>query len=182
MARAPSTGLTYADLLAMPEDAVRRELLDGELVVSAAPAPAHQRVVMRLGRALLEHVEAHGGEAFAAPLDTVFSDQRVLQPELLALRAEHAGRVTDRGVSGPPDLVIEVLSPSSRHRDLVRKRAIYEEHGVGELWFVDLEAESVEVHALEGDAVGQPRRVSRGETVSSEALPGFAVGVDVVLG
>lgn len=182
MVQTGTTGLTYADLLAMPEDNVRRELLDGELVVSPSPVPHHQRVVARLLRALLTHVEQHGGEVFTAPLDTVFTDRRVLQPDVLALRAEHADRVTQRNVTGPPDLAIEVSSPGSRHHDLVRKRAVYEEHGVEGFWFVDLDAERVEVRTLEGGGYGEPRPHRRGATVRSTALPGFVVDVDAVLG
>ena len=111
---AGTTGLTYQDLLELPESAsTRYELLDGELLVAPAPAIRHQRCVARITAALLAYVSAHGGEAVPGPVDVYFSEQTVFEPDVVALCAEHAGRVEERRIVGPPDVVVEVSSPST---------------------------------------------------------------------
>jgi len=144
---AGTTGLTYRDLLELPESgSTRYALLDGELLVTPAPAVRHQRCVARITAALLAHVRVHGGEAVPGPVDVRFSEQTVFEPDLVALRAEHVGRVEERRIVGAPDVVVEVSSPSTRRTDLVRKRRVYEREGVGEFWFVDLDGDQVAVY------------------------------------
>jgi Uma2 family endonuclease len=83
MATQPQTGLTYESLQAFPEDNLRRELIDGELIVTAAPATRHQDVVLRLGSRLLARCERHGGRVFVAPTDVYLSDVNVVEPDVL---------------------------------------------------------------------------------------------------
>ena len=73
-----TTGLTYADLERFPEDNLRRELIDGELIVTAAPAPRHQDAVLELGARLLAYTKEHGGKVYVAPTDVFLSDRDVV--------------------------------------------------------------------------------------------------------
>ncbi len=182
MATQPQTGLTYEDLEAFPEDNLRRELIDGELIVTAAPATRHQRVVAKLVLRLGTYCEANGGEVLPAPYDVYFSDTNVVEPDVIYVRPENRGRFEKKFIRSAPDLVIEVSSPSTRRLELVRKRELYERFDVPEYWFVDLDADRLEVHLLAEGRYGQPRLLGRGERVQTQQAPGFSLAVDDLLG
>jgi Uma2 family endonuclease len=124
MAVRASSGFSYADLADFPDDHLRRELIGGELIVTPAPRTRHQDVVLFLATELTLYVRGHGGRTYAAPLDVVFSDDNVVEPDVLYLGADHLDRIGEKYVHGPPDLVVEVSSPSTRHLDVVAKRAV----------------------------------------------------------
>lgn len=178
---AGTVGLTYADLLDLPEPAQNRgtryELLDGELLVTPAPAIRHQRSVAHIVSALLAHTKEHGGLALPAPTDVFFSYTTVFEPDVVALRPETLALQADPArIIVVPDLVVEVSSPSTRRTDLVRKRRVYEREGVPEFWFVDLEADQVQCYRLGPDGTYDPPIVVLDDgTLTSTALPGFAM-------
>jgi Uma2 family endonuclease len=97
--------LDYTDYLAAPEDGKRYEILSGDLLVTPAPRPTHQRVLGRLVRALGEYFEKRAGEVFFAPIDLILTSNDVLQPDLLVV--DDPAFVTDRGIEGAPLLVVE---------------------------------------------------------------------------
>jgi Uma2 family endonuclease len=171
----------YDDLADFPDDGLRRELIDGELIVSPSPVKRHQRVVANLTADLVAWCRAHGGEAFPAPLDVKFSERTVLEPDVLLLTADQLGG-DPRYVDVSPALVVEVSSPSTRRTDLVRKRRVYEREGCAEFWFVDLDAERVEVYRLEGDGYGPPLVIERGAALRSPLLHDLTLDVDAILG
>jgi Uma2 family endonuclease len=173
---------TYDDLLAFPEDNVRREIIDGELIVTPSPSTRHQRAVLELGAALLAYVKERGGEVFVAPMDVWFTGTDVVEPDVLFIRPERVDRVEHRRIRGAPDLVCEVSSPSTRRIDIVRKRRLYEREGVAEYWFVDLDADRVEVYRLTDAGYGDPTFLGRGELATTPRAPEFAVAVDDLLG
>ena len=139
---------TYQDYLAVPEDpAHRHEIVDGELHVSAAPRFRHQEIVGNLFRALDEAVRAGElGKVVPGPVTVHLHDELVVEPDIVFVRRDRMA-IVDRegGIHGPPDLVVEVLSPSNRayDRDLKRKR--YLENGVAEVWIVDADEGTVEI-------------------------------------
>lgn len=112
----------------------------------------------------------------------MLAEDTVVEPDVLLLRPEHVDRVGERFIRGAPDLVVEVSSPSTRHLELVRKRAAYERHGVAEYWYVDLDAERIEVYRLAAGRYGRPELRDRGEQLSSALLPGLVLTVDGLLG
>jgi Uma2 family endonuclease len=181
MATQPTTGLTYRDLQAFPEDNLRRELIDGELIVTAAPSTRHQRVVVQLTAALLAHEKEHGGQVYPALTDVFFSDTNVVEPDVLFVRAENLGKVEPAFIRSAPDVVVEVSSPSTRRLELVRKRELYERFGVPEYWYVDLDAERVELYRLHGDRYGLPQLLQHGDVLTSALLPGFSFDLATVL-
>ena len=169
--------LTYEDYFNTPDDE-RYELLDGELVMVPAPRTTHQSVALDLAAAINSHAKKRFlGRAFIAPTDVVLSDTTVLQPDILFVSAERAHIITEANVQGAPDLVVEVLSPSTAERDTTTKRALYYRHGVREFWLVDTDAKTVAV-LLRGrsdfESVGQ---YSLGDTLTSPALEGFSLGL-----
>jgi len=177
-----TTGLTYEDLRAFPEDNFRRELIDGELVVTAAPSTRHQEVVLELGARLLAYTKVHGGKVYVAPTDVFFTDSNVVEPDVLFVRPEHVSKVEKPFIRGAPDLVVEVSSPSTRRLELVRKRELYERFGVPEYWYVDLDADRVEVYRLDAGRYGPPTLLSRAGTLETPQAPGFAILVGDLLG
>ncbi|CAN5638961.1 Uma2 family endonuclease [soil metagenome] len=185
MAQTPhrTTGLTYDDLVGMfPEqDNKRRELIDGELIVTASPSLDHQGVVTRLLVALHVYARAAGGEAFPAPLDIIFSEANVVEPDVVYVGPDKLDG-SERRFLRAADVVVEVSSPSTRRLELVRKRRLYERFGVPEYWFVDLDADRIEVYRRHGAAFGGPSLLSRGDALESPLLPGWRVTVDEVLG
>ena len=126
--------MTYEDLLALPDDGMRHELIDGEHFVTPAPSWTHQIIVGNLYRLIANHVHAQRlGVIFVAPLDVVFTKHDVVEPDVLFFTPEgFKTHVGTRNAEGPPDLAVEVLSPSTRRRDEMIKRRLYERMGVGE--------------------------------------------------
>ena len=173
---------TYLDYLRTSDDD-RFELLDGELIMVPAPRVDHQRVVLKLASLLDAFVEDRGlGVVLPAPCDVVLSDTDVVQPDLLFVAAERAHIIAPENVRGAPDLVVEVLSPSTAERDRTLKRALYAKHRVSEYWQVDPGARTVTVLRLAGADFEIDGVYGNGETATSPSLPGLRVGVDRVLG
>ncbi len=180
MATAPAngtTGLAYEDLRRFPDDNVRRELIEGELIVTPAPSTRHQDAVAFLTTELMLYARAHGGKVLPAPTDVYLSDRDVVEPDVLFVTRAHLDRVELPFVRGAPDVVVEVASPSTRRLELVRKRELYERYGVGEYWYVDLDAERIEVYRLEGERYPTPIILGRGDPLEPPFMPGFAVDV-----
>ena len=183
MASPAHTGLVYADLAMFPDDNLRREIIGGELVVTPAPRVRHQRAVTRLVAALFDYGREYGGEVFPAPLDVVFTDADVVEPDVVYVGPDHGDRLEELCLRGAPDIAVEVSSPSTRRLEVVRKRELYERHGVAEYWYVDLDADRVEVYRLEGHRrYPAPALLARGGILVSPQLPGFRLAVDEVLG
>jgi Uma2 family endonuclease len=135
--------LDYDDYAAIPPDRNRYGVLDGELYVTPAPSPLHQRVSKRLQRQLEAYFEARDlGEVFNAPIDLILSFHDVVQPDLVVVTAPTP--ISGRGVEGPPALVVEVLSSSTRNQDRTVKARRYATLGVPHYWLVDSEARRVE--------------------------------------
>jgi Uma2 family endonuclease len=139
---------TYEDWLTIPEDRSRLyEIVDGELFVSPPPTFRHQQVVNNVSRMLSNLALEHGlGEVVQSPVGVRLEEDSILEPDVLFLASGRLHVVGSEGVLlGPPDLVVEVLSPSNRAHDLNRKRERYLATGVPELWIVDAEAKILEV-------------------------------------
>lgn len=162
---------TYSEFARLPTSgSTRAEVVDGELVVTPAPGRRHQRVVTDLATLLNTHVRAHGlGEVFAGPFDVLFAEGDYLEPDLVFVRADRLHLLSDRGVEGAPDLVVEVLSPSTVERDRGVKLERYQHYGVPEYWIVDPEARAIEVWRLT-EAAARPEVVRAGEVLRWQAL------------
>lgn len=177
----PQHALTYADLEAFPEDNVRREIIDGELIVSPSPEKRHQVILGRLFVAFSVYLQEHGGaEVILAPFDVQLSEHDVVQPDLLVVAAARAEIAAERPVRGAPDLVIEILSQDTRY-DRVRKRDLYARSGVQTYWIVDPESDRIEVLVLGGDRYERPQVLEVGDTLTVAFLQGLEIDVAAVL-
>ena len=172
------TKMTYDQYCLLPEDRNRHELFDGELVMTPSPVARHQEIVSRLSARLLTYVEANSlGKVYVAPLDTIFDQYTVLQPDILFVSRERVSEVVKERIEGAPDLVVEVLSPSTFYNDLRRKMAVYSQFGVREYWIVDLETQTIEVYSRHGGELRLTQKFSSGETLQSPLLPGLPLPV-----
>jgi Uma2 family endonuclease len=144
------TRWTYAEFARLPsEGSTRYEVIDGVLAVTPAPTGAHQLVVSNLVRILGTFARDHAlGVVLPSPVDVLFGEGDYFEPDVVYLRAERRHLLGDRGIEGPPDLVVEILSPSTERRDRGIKLERYRHFGVPEYWIVDLEVASVEVLRL----------------------------------
>lgn len=178
-----SVKLTYDDYLLIPDDGMRHELIAGEHCVTAAPNRKHQAIVGNLHWHLRSYLEAHPlGRAYLAPFDVVLSVHDVVKPDLLYVSNARAARVLESHVQGAPDLVVEVASGSTRRRDEVAKKQLYERTGVVEYWFVDPEVNVVDVFHLRGERydLEAALRLETSDVLTSRLLPGFAVPLAAV--
>lgn len=141
--------LTYSDWLRFPDDGRLYEILGGELFVSPTPSTRHQRISRNLQFLLELYLRREGrGELLPAPIGVRLSEEDVPEPDLVVILRENLGRIEELCVAGPPDLVVEVLSPGTAGRDLGIKRSLYERSGVPEYWIADPVAETVEALSL----------------------------------
>jgi len=170
--------LTYEDYALFPEDGQRHEILDGEHYVTPAPTPDHQiisgRLYLKVGNFVSEH---QLGLFLYAPLDVLLSEHDVAQPDLLFLSNERAGLLTRANIQGAPDLVIEILSDSTRRRDQTLKRDRYERCGVLEYWLADPTRKTVRVFRREGAAFLPPVDLSAAadDLLTTPLLPGLKI-------
>lgn len=141
MATGLKTRLDYDDYCAIPNDGKRYELLDGQVHVTPAPSPLHQRLVGRLFRFLSEYFLAPA-EVFVAPIDVILTPHDVVQSDLVVVT--DPGLVSRRGIEGPPTLVVEVLSPTTTVYDRTTKALRYAALGIPHYWIVDPEARTIE--------------------------------------
>jgi Uma2 family endonuclease len=177
--------LTYEDFLGFPEDGKRHELLDGDHFVTPAPNLRHQRLVVRLTRVLDSFIDRHGlGWLYTSPVDIVLSDFDVVEPDLVFLSRQRGHLRADTHLAGAPDLVIEILSDSTRKRDEITKRHLYERHGVAEYWIVDPVLETVKVYRRQGERFAAAELFERAEggQLDTALLPGFELALDELFG
>jgi Uma2 family endonuclease len=169
--------LTYDDLVAMPDDGKRYELIGGELYELPSPSFFHQWASIVLVRLLTDWVIPRKLGAIAcAPLDVRFDPRNSVQPDIIFLSFERLHLLQQEAyklIAGAPDLLIEILSPSNRGHDFIKKAAQYATFGVHEYWIVDAEAETIFVQVLR-DGLFVPLTSDDG-VVRSEVLAGFEI-------
>ncbi|WP_420635552.1 Uma2 family endonuclease [Candidatus Palauibacter sp.] len=154
----PLPSITWQDVQQMPDDGNRYEAIEGDLYVTPAPTFRHQRVSWQLGKALDRLLEEPGhGVVVQAPFGVEFpATGEGVQPDLLFVSRARRGIIANAGVVGAPDLVIEILSPSTASRDRSIKLRLYERQGVDEYWIVDPDENAVHVWRF-GDEAGHER-------------------------
>ena len=175
----PASGvkLTYDDLLLLPDDGLRHELVDGEHYVTASPNVRHQIISGNLYLLVRTWLDSHPiGRVLYAPFDVVFSKFDVVVPDLIYLsHARSESILTAANAQGAPELVIEIGSPGTRKRDETIKKRLYERAGVDEYWFVDPEIEVVRVYRPSGTVFGPVIELSleAGDVLKTPLLPGL---------
>ena len=170
--------LTYQDYANTPDDE-RYELIDGELIMSESPIIAHQDNQRKLGPRMSVFVERNdAGVVYFSSTDVVLSDTDVVQPDLLFISKERRHIIGEANIQGAPDLVVEILSPSTARRDWGVKRELYAKHGVKEYWIADPANKMVWVMLLKDGVLEIEQTCYPGDTIASSVLTGFTVKVD----
>jgi Uma2 family endonuclease len=170
--------LTYEDYCLLPEDGKRYELIEGELFVSPAPSTRHQSVSANLLHALMTALHGPGlARIFHAPTDLLLEKTTVVEPDLIVIGAANLSIITQRAVEGVPDVVIEILSPSSLDRDQYIKRKLYEKFQIPEYWVVDPEQRSMTVYRLDEGTYGIRARYDSSSTLECPEFPTLRVAL-----
>jgi Uma2 family endonuclease len=174
MASGLKTRLDYDDYQAIPPDGKRWELIDGEVHVTPAPSPVHQRLVLRLAQALQSHFQAPA-EVFVAPIDVILTPFDVLQPDVIV--ATNPAQVSARGIEGPPFLVVEVLSLTTTVYDRTIKSQRYAVLGVPHYWIVDPATARVECYRAAGQTYLSVAGAELNDTLAHPDFPGLAISL-----
>jgi Uma2 family endonuclease len=166
--------LTYADYEKIPADGFRHEIIGGDEFMTPAPNLDHQRVVVKLTAMLENHAAGKKlGRVFVAPTDVVLSKHDIVEPDVLFVSEGRRSILGDKAIEGAPDLVVEVLSPSTQVEDRGPKLALYERSGVAEYWIVDPSSKTVEIR--EFGATRRTRVYQEGQSFESALLPGLPI-------
>ncbi|GAC1425647.1 MAG: hypothetical protein NVSMB57_17000 [Actinomycetota bacterium] len=174
MALRPDERMTYDEYTALPDDGLRRQVIDGKVFVTPSPNIRHQNLVLDIGVAIRVYLRAHnGGQVFVSPCDVVLSEYDVVQPDVIFVADDRIEVVTTANIRGVPTLVIEVVSDS--RMDRVRKRDLYAAAGIPTYWIVDPDADRIEVYRLAGDSYAPPVIFESGSTLGIDELAGFAL-------
>lgn len=123
------------------------QLIDGEVVISVPPIPKHQEIVGEVLYLLMTHAKQHGGKALTSPIEVYLDDENIFEPDVLYMKADSKCKVEAKRLNGAPNLIVEVLSPSTAKYDKRQKYEAYEKHGVEEYWIIDPVHEILEVWA-----------------------------------
>ena len=168
--------VTFDDWLRYPDDGKIYEVIEGELFVSPPPAIRHQRIARNLLRHIDPFLQTRStGEVLFAPVGVRFSEDNVLEPDLVVILGPRLARGEESALDGAPDLVVEILSPGTAGRDLGAKRAVYERFGVPEYWIVDPIAATIQVLALTDGAYREAALYRRDQTLLSPLLAGLEI-------
>lgn len=172
--------MTLDELDRLPDDFNRYELIAGELFVTCTLRTRHQVIVIRLADAMSPYVRRKRlGLVLIAPVDVTLEPESRVQPDVLFISRERLDLVTEEGVLGPPDLVIEILSESSSSTDRKEKRDLYKRSGVKEYWIVDPEQDQVLVYRwAEGS---DPAKLGLADVLTTPLIPGLRIRLRTVL-
>jgi Uma2 family endonuclease len=166
VAQAAELRFTRSDYDALPED-LRVELIDGELLKMAPPTIRHQKILLRIAKALSDRLGLD--RVFVHPVDVPVDRFNALEPDVVVVPEDAIPKDTDKGIRAPM-VVVEILSPSTASRDRDVKAGLYFLAGAREVWLVDGDANSVEVRIPQGAS-------THTETLESDALAGFRLAL-----
>jgi Uma2 family endonuclease len=174
---------TYEDYLKLPEEpGYRFEILEGFLVKEPSPSMHHQRLSRELGRRLMTFFDDYDpeGELFFAPLDVTLTISNVVQPDILFISGSRREIMRQERIDGPCDLVVEIMSPTNRRKDRLRKMEIYRKAGIPHYWIVDPEENTLETFKLKDESytlvfVGGP-----GDKFTHPDFPGLDLDLERV--
>ena len=174
--------ITVEELFNMElEEGYFYELLNGHIVKKQAPSPQHQEAVENINWSLSYFVREKGlGKIYTSPIDVFFDKYNNTQPDILFIKKERLFIVTKDGIQGQPDLIVEVLSPSSYRYDKVDKMKIYCQFGVSEYWIVDANNKAIEVYSLENNAYILTSLAAETGEVSSKILDGLTIDIEKI--
>ena len=169
--------LAYEDYASLPDDE-RYELIDGELMPMPSPKEIHQAICGAIFMSVCMFVNAMMmGRTYFAPFDVILSDFNVVQPDIIFVSNARSRIITEDNIRDAPDLVVEILSPSTADYDRTTKRDLYERYGVPEYWLVDPYAKTITILRLGADGYNVHAVYGEGDALSSPTLAGFSLNL-----
>ena len=175
----PTTKLTGADYMRLTPPShrgVRYQLIEGELVKMAGANQPHQVFIGELYFAARSQIGASGAfEIRLPPFDVYIDEHNTFQPDLPFVSSERRNILGERGVTGAPDVVVEVLSESTRRRDFNLKLPVYGRNGVREAWMADLLAQTVSKYVGDGATMTLETIYGANDVLTSDVLPGVSI-------
>ena len=166
--------LNYADYLLFPENGYRHEIINGEHYMTPAPSYRHQKISREIEYQFLTYLKKTGnGEILYAPFDILFSNFDSVQPDIVIICKERLSILTEKNIRGAPDVSIEILSLSTKKRDIRLKKDLYEKYGVKEYWIVNPWESHVEHYALSDGVYELKGRFS--ESITPTLFPDFTL-------
>lgn len=179
MAVQPITRMGAADYYGLPEYAAHDfiQLIDGEVVIGVPPIPKHQSAVGESFFIVMTCAKARGGKAYSAPIEVYLDEFNIYEPDVLYLAPDTRCIIEEKRLVGPPDLVIEVLSPNTAKHDRQTKFHAYEKHGVREYWIIDPINAYLEVWVLADGLFDKLGTFVAGDTFASPVLNNYPVDV-----
>ena len=173
--------MSAEEFYTLPEGPPWFQLVNGELFMSPSPKRFHQDIVLNLARILTNHVrKTRCGKVYIGPSDVELGPKDVYEPDIYYVSKGRTHILTEQGASGAPDLVIEVLSPSTARLDLDHKRIAYAEAGVAELWIVHPREHSIDVWRFVQSNDAPVMAVTEGDALTTSLLPNLALAVSQV--
>jgi len=167
---------TYEDYCVLPQDFNRHEIIEGDHIVTPSPAIRHQRVSKNLQFLLESHIRSHDlGVLLDAPTDLLLAATSVVVPDLLFIRKDRMHIITEANVQGAPDLVVEILSPSTAAIDRGGKMALYAKYGVPNYWIVDSIQLTLEMYELKEGHYDLGAQFGKDEKAGSSLFPGLEI-------
>jgi len=177
-----SPKLTYEHLRQLPDDGKRYEIVDGELLVSPSPNHSHQRTVLKFAIFLQRAEDAGYGEVNIAPFDVFFDEHNVTEPDVLFVRKERIGIIGPNFVNGAPDIIVEVLSPGTRHRDEGVKLRLYGGAGARYYWMPDPAERVIYRYELTPEGFREQPALKEGDVLECPLFPGITTDVAKLFG
>ena len=172
---------THKDYLTLPDNRHQYEIVDGVLYMSPSPSRWHQDAVLQLALYLKQFVSSNqSGKVFIAPFDVELDFKTVVQPDILVVLNANSHIITDNGIIGAPDLVVEVASPGTASYDRNQKLNLYERAGIQEYWIVDVMAHTVEVLVLSNGKYRARGVFQKKSQIPSQVLSGFPMQVEQI--
>ena len=161
------------------EEGAPYQLIDGELVMSPSPVPFHQILLGRLFKIVDNFLEQKnlGGLCIFAPMDVRLDEENIFQPDLLYISEERRSELVQARISGAPDLIVEILSPSTAHYDLQQKKIFYERYGVKEYLIIDPLSKNAEVYVLNDKQFVLQQKGHQNGTITLNTLPGLQISL-----
>lgn len=171
---------TYDDYKKTPEGG-NYQLIGGEIIEMTAPSLYHQKILQNLNYYLSVYIRQNGlGEVYVAPTDVYFSKTETYQPDLLILLTESLHKMQESKIEGAPDLIVEILSPSTGYYDVKYKKSVYEKFGVKEYWIVDPKDKTIEIYQNSQGKFVLTSELSKTGTAQSTLLSGFIVELEKI--
>ncbi len=158
------------------------EVISGELIMVPAPDLEHQRISRKLEIKLSLHIEKNNwGEIFDAPIDVILDNQNVVQPDIVFVSKENSKMLEKRGIFGSPDMIVEIISPSSVKRDRYDKFIVYETFKIKEYWLIDPANKTIEIFILENDKYRLFCFAGTDEKAISNLIQNFEINVNELM-